>query len=139
MKKTKTDTLEKRECDNWGPIPADATSLMEKVYTLRKKDLGDFTVENLRITIGQNFSLEILIPMAIEQLHAYLFVSGDMYEGDLLKVVLLANPEYWQTHPNEKREVLALCAAHIDKIHQYYDSGSILNSILEGYEAFKKM
>ncbi len=137
MKQKKTDTLEKRECNNWGPIPADATSLMEKVYTLRKKDLGDFTVEDLRITIGQNLSLEILIPRAIDQLRIDLFASGNFYEGDLLQNVLRADPKYWKTHPAEKAELLDICTQQMQKLPEYYDSDSILRGILEAYEGFK--
>ena len=76
--------------------------------------------------------------MAIEQLHIDLFASGDMYEGDLLKVTLLSKKKYWQTHPHEKAELQEICAIHFHKIHNHYESGSILRGILDAYEEFRK-
>ena len=62
---------------------------------MRKKQLQDFTTEELRIMIGQEISLYFLIPLAIETLTDNLFAEGDYYEGDLLKSVLDVDTKFW--------------------------------------------
>lgn len=62
--------------------------------------LKDFTVEDLRLVIGQKLSLEYLIPLALERLEHAPMVSGDYYEGDLLEAVGRPPPEFWEKHPD---------------------------------------
>jgi hypothetical protein len=66
--------------------------------SLRKKQLQEFTIEDLRIMIGQEISLFFLIPLVIEVLTNDLFAEDDMYEGDLLKNILGVNPGFWNDH-----------------------------------------
>ncbi|HEY0761022.1 MAG TPA: contact-dependent growth inhibition system immunity protein [Pyrinomonadaceae bacterium] len=86
-----------------GALPSDATessALAITCLTLYEKPLKDFTVENLRVMIGQSIGLEFLIPLAVELLRKNPFVEGDYYPGDLLSVVLKVAPGFWQTHPD---------------------------------------
>jgi CDI immunity proteins len=69
--------------------------LIKRVNILRKTPLGEFQVEDLRLMIGQNLSLDYLIPLAIEILEKNLFAEGDFYEGDLLQNVLNIEPSFW--------------------------------------------
>ena len=62
--------------------------------------MREFTVEDLRIVIGQKFSLEYLVPLALEQLAANPFVSGDYFDGDLLLSVAQIPQAFWDEHPN---------------------------------------
>ena len=48
--------------------------------------------------IGQHFSLEYLIPLALDQLHSDPLVESAFYPGDLLAVVLLAGSHFWRRH-----------------------------------------
>lgn len=48
--------------------------------------------------IGQQFSLDYLIPLALETLTANLFAEGDFFEGDLLKSVLAIRTEFWNNN-----------------------------------------
>ena len=57
--------------------------------------LDKFTVEDLRLMIGQKFSLQYLIPLAIEQLQRDIFVEGNLYPGDLLTYVLSVDTKFW--------------------------------------------
>jgi hypothetical protein len=64
-------TLTQLENDDWGQpgadsYPAAESYLVQACYRLRHKRLRDFTVEDLRIMIGQDFGLTYLIPEAIE-------------------------------------------------------------------------
>ena len=73
-------------------------NLVTTIQNLRNKPLIDFTIEDLRVIIGQNFNLEILIPIALEKLEQNILAEGDLYEGDLLKTVLESDSLYWNAH-----------------------------------------
>src|SRR5438132_1243460 len=83
----KRHTLQELEGQDWGEAHY-PSYLVRTCHALRRKPLRDFTVEDLRIMIGQNFSLEYLIPLAIEHLQRDPFAAGDFYPGDLLGCVL---------------------------------------------------
>ena len=55
--------------------------------------------------IGQNFSLNYLIPLAIEQLRREPLVAGDFFPGDLLAVVLMVDSGFWRVQPQLRRAV----------------------------------
>ena len=104
MKKRKPETeLDTNKSLNklLGPFTKDATdssALATTCLVLYEKPLKDFTVENLRVMIGQNIGLEFLIPLAIELLRENPFIKGDYYPGDLLSVTMQVEPGFWQTH-----------------------------------------
>lgn len=50
--------------------------------------------------IGHRFSLDYLIPLALEILNEDLFAEGDLYKGDLLKSVLSIGTEFWDNNKN---------------------------------------
>ncbi len=87
-------SLEELDGEDWGkpPVPS---HLVRTCYSLRKKPLREFTAEDLRIKIGQNESLEYLIPIAIEALQKNPFIDGDYYEGALLNAILSVKKEFW--------------------------------------------
>lgn len=80
-------TLEQLEKDVWQE-PEFHSYLVVNCHQLRKKRLCDFTVEDLRIMIGQEIGLKFLVPKAIEALSKNPFAGGDFYDGDLLVQVL---------------------------------------------------
>lgn len=89
-------SLESLEKNIWPALSAGEDSyLIKTCNSLRKKQLQDFTTEDLRIMIGQKIGLYFLIPLAIETLTVNLFAEGDYYEGDLLKSVLDVNTKFW--------------------------------------------
>lgn len=100
-------TLESLEQSVW-QLPENATPLMVRCHRLRKKPLGEFRIEDLRLMIGQRIGLSFLLPMAIEKLRKNLFAEGDLYEGDLLSAILRIEPMFWELHPMLHREVLKL-------------------------------
>ena len=91
-------TLEELENNYWGSPPNDSTTLVTRIHGIRKKILKDLTIEDLRITIGQSFSLEILIPLAIAELKKNILAEGNYFAGDLLKNVLDADINFWQAN-----------------------------------------
>jgi hypothetical protein len=88
----RVETLEQLEDDIWPPADYDSY-LVSTVYRLRKKPLGDFTVEDLRIMIGQGLGLPHLMLPAVEVLEQEPLAAGDFYAGDLLDSVVRA--EAW--------------------------------------------
>ena len=50
----------------WGPAPAEATYLVRRCHEVRNKPLDEFTVEDLRLMIGQQIALQHLVPLALQ-------------------------------------------------------------------------
>ena len=92
-------TLENLEKDYWSILDYDSY-LVKRCHELRKLPLEKFTTEDLRIMIGQQISLDYLIPLAIEVLTIDLFAEGDFFEGDLLKNVLAIDTDFWNNNKN---------------------------------------
>jgi len=103
----RSKSLEELENDRWGPPNYDSHVVTE-CHRLRTIPLRDFTVENLRLMIGQSIGLDYLVPLAIEVLVENPLVSGDCYPGDLLKQVLSIEHEYWKSHPTLHSEICGI-------------------------------
>ncbi len=88
-------TLSQLDKERWSaPVDSD-TLLVKKVLLLRQKPLKNFTTEDLRLLIGQNCNLGILVPLALDRLKENILAGGDLYEGDLLNSVLRCDSSYW--------------------------------------------
>lgn len=92
-------TLENLEKDYWSNPDYDSY-LVKRCHELRKLTLDKFATEDLRIMIGQQISLDYLIPLAIEVLTIDLFAEGDFFKGDLLRNVLAIDTEFWNNNKN---------------------------------------
>jgi len=93
-------TLDTVDPPAWGPAPPDATLLIKRCHELRTKPLRDFTVEDLRVMIGQQIALNRLVPLALERLRRDPLVAGDYYPGDLLANVLRVDAAVWEWSPD---------------------------------------
>ena len=87
-------SIEELEGEVWPP-PNYSSFLVLRCHDLRKKPVQDFSVEDLRLMIGQNVGLKFLIPVAINVLEKNPFFSGDHYFGDLLCAVLSVEKKFW--------------------------------------------
>ncbi len=129
-------TLTQLEKQDWGP-PAYGSHLVTTCHQLRHKPLKEFTAEDLRIMIGQNFSLEFLVPMTIERLEADPLEEGDLYPGDLLRNVLSLESLYWKEHPDFRRR----CAALVQRVPALMDeraeSEVVRKAFQEGLQKFQ--
>lgn len=135
------NTLEQIENDYWGE-PTYGSYLVTTCHQLRKKLLRDFTVEDLRILIGQNFSLDTLIPMAIEQLKQNILAEGHFYPGDLLMNVLKSDSSYWKKNPVLHRKLSKLFRNNLPSMEKR--AGKSLNKgtykrLVESFEGFSKI
>jgi hypothetical protein len=89
------------EKNTYSDDPGEApTRLVKRCKELIKLPLNEYTVEDLRLMIGQELGLPYLIPLAIEKLNDNLFAGGDLYEGDLLANVLGIDHTFWKQNPD---------------------------------------
>jgi hypothetical protein len=109
MQFDRTKSLQQLDGEDWGE-PTYDTHLVTECHRLRRVPLDQFTVENLRIMIGQQIDLEYLLPLALEHLRADPLAEGAYYPGDLLSAVLRAGREIWQHHPDWQSEVAGMAA-----------------------------
>lgn len=100
-----TRSLTALEKDDWGAAPPDATHLMSTVHRLRHVPVGELSPGDLRVLIGQNVGVDVLVPRALAVLRAEPLVTGTYYPGDLLVAVLELPVSYWTAHPAEHAEV----------------------------------
>lgn len=114
----RTKTLQDLDGQVW-PEPAHSSHLVTTCHRLRRKPLDQFTPEDLRILIGQNISLDVLIPLAIERLEQDPLIAGDLYPGDLLATVTRVEPAFWERHPRyaeDVRHILHLAQSRLNDI-----------------------
>ena len=123
--------LEKELADE--VFPAEMTPLIGRERELARKPLKDFTPGNLRFMIQQGFGWKYLIPLAIEILVENPLISGDYYEGDLLKAVLSVDRKFWLENAELWSAVYDI-AGEVEVIHE-----TIETTIFPSIEDFRKI
>lgn len=102
-------SLEELDGERWGEPPFDSY-VVTTCHSMRKKPLASLTDEELRLVIGQGFSLEWLVPVALERLKENPLRSGDFHDGDLLANVLAIPSAWWETRAAETQALKAVLA-----------------------------
>jgi len=115
---------------DWGESKEDSTYLVKRCILLSKIPVSEFTVEDLRMMIGQQFGLPYLIPLAIEKIASDLFVEGDTYAGDLLEKVLNIESSFWISSKDLWLEVNKLISGSKSEIAKEGLSLSKFNSVI---------
>lgn len=108
MKKSDHMSLEQLEKDVW-PEPEYNSHLVTTCHKLRKKSLSDFSIEDLRIMIGQGIGLKFLLPKAVDILKENPFAEGDFYAGDLLVAVAKSPEEIFLCKTPIKEVLIEVC------------------------------
>ena len=105
-------TLLDLEREKWSDPTMVWTPLTRRIRDLARIPLREFTVEDLRLLIGQERALDTLLPLALEELRRDPFAEGDMYVGDLLMTVLreLKAPQA------ELKPIVATAIARLDEL-----------------------
>ena len=106
-------TLTEIEGDDWGD-PEFESYLVTTVHRLRHKPIGEFSVEDLRIAIGQSVGLPHLVPQAIAHLERDPLVEGDFYAGDLLASVLRISEAFWTSNTTLRDRLLPIANVAMD-------------------------
>jgi hypothetical protein len=115
----KYKTLENLERKKWAAEPTHDSHLVTRVTALRKIPLSEFSIEDMRIMIGQEFGLNYLVPLAIEALSIELFAEGDFYKGDLLQNLLRVNAGFWKENRDYWTTLNDLISTNISSIEEY--------------------
>jgi hypothetical protein len=119
------------------PEPAYNSYLITTCHRLRRKPLDQLTAEDLRILIGQNIGLDVLVPLAIELLEQNPLVSGDFYPGDLLAAVVRADPAFWRRDSRRFRAVQDIVRGASARAHELGPADrETLAEVLRGAAAF---
>jgi len=123
-------SLENLEKHVWPDLPADEGShLIRTCNALRKKQLKDFSTEDLREMIGQDIGLKFLIPLAIQTIEKDILAEGDLYPGDLLKSVLTSDKKYWTSSRDNWNQICDL----VEKNMATLKGADITNEIKKGW------
>jgi len=88
-------TLEELDGQDWGEPNFDSY-VVTNCHRLRRVPLKDFTAEDLRLMIGQQISLEYLVPLALDRLAENPLTEANFYPGDLLNSVVQIPLDFWQ-------------------------------------------
>jgi hypothetical protein len=120
--------------EDWGTPPYDST-LVSRCYQLRKKPLNTFSIEDLRIMIGQNISLEYVIPLALRRLTQNILAEGDFYPGDLLEKILRSEARFWLSNPGSRQQVIDLYLNHQSQV----ETADMFESIQAAFERFRQI
>jgi hypothetical protein len=114
--------------------------LATECHRLHEVPLCDFSIENLRIMIGQNISLEYLVPIALERLHENPFAAGDFFECDLLASVLRAEPTFWSSNPGLRERLVEITERAISLFPTMPDIATevVTGAVMGEYENFQR-
>ena len=138
MKLNLDKTLEQLEKEYW-PEPSNDSYLVKTCHNLRKKPIKDFETEDLRILIGQNISLSILIQIALDKLRINIFAEGDFYEGDLLTNVLTSETQYWIDNKSNWQLLCEIFEENKEQLKQFETTWEIKKQWFSTYENFSKI
>jgi hypothetical protein len=64
--------------------------------------------------MGQEISIEFLIPLALKRLLMDTWLEGDLYKGDLLESVLWATEPFWTSRPELNSELARVAERALD-------------------------
>ncbi|WP_430497046.1 contact-dependent growth inhibition system immunity protein [Micromonospora trifolii] len=103
-------TIEQLERDVWPDPDPDDTFLVTRCTELRRKPLAEFTVEDLRIMLGQEIGVPALLPLAVQVLLREPLAEGDYYPGDLLRNVLRLPDSAWSNLRAERKRLAPVLA-----------------------------
>jgi len=139
MQFDRSKSLQELEGLDWGDPTFDSHLVIE-CHRLHRVPLCEFTVEDLRITIGQNIGLQYLVPLAIEQLSENPLAEGNYYPGDLLSNVLRADAAFWREHPDFYQQLIPIAerALSIASADEDICKEIVLESVSTAFKEFKR-
>lgn len=115
------------------------STLVIRHNTLLSMPIREYSVEDLRLMIGQNTGLQYLIPVAINHLRQNILAEGDYYEGDLLKKVLTSDKNFWLKHGSLCRELIEVIENQLEYLQGYPINDKAKMELIETYQKFKKI
>lgn len=111
----RSKSLQELEGQDWDEANFDS-HLVITCHELRRKSIGSFEVEDLRIMIGQEIGLNYLIPLALEILEDDIFAEGSIYSGDLLDTVLRVDKKFWRNNLTYRKDLESMIERNISDL-----------------------
>jgi hypothetical protein len=88
--------LEKLENDYWGN-PPDGSYLIKRTHEIRTLPLSVLTNDDIAMMIRQKFSLDYMLPLAIDKLQIDILAHGETgTEGAIMDAVLRMPASFWK-------------------------------------------
>jgi hypothetical protein len=139
MQFDRSKSLQQLDGQDWGE-PTFDSRLVTECHRLHRVPLRDFTVEDLRITIGQQIGLDFLVPLALERLADDPFAEGAYYPCDLLVSVLGVEARFWQSHPELRERLVTIAERAISLFPTVPDiaSKTVTRSVRRAYDEFQR-
>lgn len=97
-------------------VPVFDSHVVTECHRLRFVALKDFTIEDLRLMIGQNIGLDYLVPLALEHLETNPLIEGDFYPGDLLSNVIRVPRSFWIGHSDLRLRLVPIVETALHRI-----------------------
>jgi hypothetical protein len=101
-------TLESLEKDYWGK-PTFDSYLVRRTHEIRKLPLTDLTNDDITMMLRQNFSLDYIVPLAIDKLQADILAHGDAgSEGAMMDAMIKISADFWQVNKDHWNNIKKL-------------------------------
>lgn len=121
----RTQSLQAIEGEDWGEPSEAPTDMIASCLRLRRVPVGELSLDNLRLMIGQRISLHILIPLALETLLVDPWIEVSLCPGDLLAVVLKVGNDFWTSRPDLLEDGRKMLAAAQHKVVPILESAPV--------------
>ena len=113
----------------WLPDPPPyPTPLVERCNKALGTEFSDLSAEQLRLMIGQQIGLEVLLPRAFEILRENPLVCVTLYDGDLLTACLRVDAAFWIEHPDLWRDLDGLLQGLDDTLASLNEARSMFGA-----------
>lgn len=77
-----------------------ATPMIARIHAFLGLPLHEQTVESIRLLIGQDIGLDVLVPIAVRIIEQNPLASGDTYRGDLASTCMQVRADFWVNKPD---------------------------------------
>ena len=94
----KSKSLQELEGVDEGDPEGAPTNMVRRCLELHRTPLEQWSAEDCRLMLGQKFSPQFLVPIALKFLADDPLESGEMYSGALLNNVLKVPGDFWVNH-----------------------------------------
>lgn len=91
-------TLERLEKDFWGK-PTFDSYLVKRIHEIRKLPLSDLTNDDIAMMLRQKFSLDYIVPLAIDKLQIDVLAFGERGdEGAIMEAIMNLPTNFWKSN-----------------------------------------
>ncbi len=91
-------TLENLEKDFWGE-PTYDSYLVRRSHEIRKLTLTELTNDDIAMMLRQQFSLDYIVPLAIDKIQIDILAFGDTgSEGAIMEAILKISTDFWASN-----------------------------------------